>query len=85
MLGYAKSYLRYGRPVTGVVNAEKYFRLHSSINATGTAHLRMSSQNPNQQNVSKQPGAIYGQRLARCPVESGGVWTTRTRATVAGL
>jgi DNA polymerase I-like protein with 3'-5' exonuclease and polymerase domains len=56
MLGYAKSYLRYGRPVTGVVNAEKYFRLHSSINATGTAHLRMSSQNPNQQNVSKQPG-----------------------------
>ncbi len=63
MLGYAKSYLRYGRPVESLTSGgittdlADFFRLHSSINATGTAHLRMSSQNPNQQNVSKQPGS----------------------------
>jgi DNA polymerase I-like protein with 3'-5' exonuclease and polymerase domains len=30
--------------------------LHPSINPTGTATLRMSSQNPNEQNISKQEG-----------------------------
>lgn len=53
MLGYGKSYLRYGK----ATEFADYWRLHSSINATGTAHLRMSSSNPNQQNVSKQEGS----------------------------
>jgi hypothetical protein len=31
-----------------------YYRLHPSINPTGTDTLRMSSNNPNEQNISKQ-------------------------------
>jgi DNA polymerase I-like protein with 3'-5' exonuclease and polymerase domains len=36
--------------------SKDWFRLYSSINPTGTDTLRFSSQNPNQQNVSKKKG-----------------------------
>ena len=34
----------------------EWFRLHPSLNPTGTDTLRWSSQNPNEQNISKQAG-----------------------------
>lgn len=37
-----------------LIDAEDYIWLHPSINATGTGTLRMSSERPNEQNVSKQ-------------------------------
>lgn len=55
---YMTSYERYWVPVY-IVNAKTgagWYRLHSSLNPTGTDTLRWSSNNPNEQNVSKKKG-----------------------------
>lgn len=39
-----------------VQSASQWYRLHPSLNPTGTDTLRWSSQNPNEQNISKQKG-----------------------------
>lgn len=51
-LSYMSSYKRFWRALA----AGGYFRLFPSINPTGTDTLRMSSNNPNEQNISKQEG-----------------------------
>ena len=57
-LGYMTSYERYWVP-TGIYNRrgeQLWYRLHPSLNATGTDTLRWSSSNPNEQNISKKEG-----------------------------
>ena len=48
-VSYLESYRRFWRHV-----AQEWYVLHPSLNATGTHTLRMSSNNPNEQNISKQ-------------------------------
>lgn len=48
-VSYLESYKRFGVP-TG----DGFIVLHPNLNQTGTAHLRMSSDNPNSQNCGKQ-------------------------------
>jgi DNA polymerase I-like protein with 3'-5' exonuclease and polymerase domains len=48
-LSYMRSYRRYGIPL----DWKSFFRLHPWLNATGSATLRFSSANPNEQNISK--------------------------------
>jgi DNA polymerase I-like protein with 3'-5' exonuclease and polymerase domains len=49
-IAYMESYKRFWL----VLKEAGYYRLHPSINPTGTDTLRMSSSNPNEQNISKQ-------------------------------
>jgi len=41
---------------TRIRQSDTWFRLHPSLNATGTDTLRWSSSNPNEQNISKKEG-----------------------------
>ena len=50
-LTYMKSYERFWVPVQG---EERWFRLFPSLNPTGTATLRCSSERPNEQNISRR-------------------------------
>lgn len=52
-LNYMEGYKKFWLPL---VDYPEWFRLHPSLNATGTDTLRWSSQNPNEQNISKQEG-----------------------------
>lgn len=55
---YMNSYERFWIPL-GIRNAageQLWYRLTPSLNITGTAHLRWSSQDPNEQNISKKEG-----------------------------
>lgn len=55
---YMQGYKRYWLPM-GILNRrgeQLWYRLHPSLNPTGTDHLRWSSSNPNEQNISKQEG-----------------------------
>jgi DNA polymerase-1 len=52
MIGYEKFWV----PVSVDENGAGWYRLHPSLNTTGTATLRWSSSNPNEQNISKKPG-----------------------------
>ncbi len=57
-VNYLESYKRFWVPL-GIFNSngeQLWFRLHPSLNPTGTDTLRWSSQNPNEQNISKQEG-----------------------------
>jgi DNA polymerase-1 len=59
-ISYLESYERFWIPVKGVVNrkgeqlCQLWCRLHPSLNPTGTATLRWSSSQPNEQNISKK-------------------------------
>ena len=50
---YLEAYKRYWIPN---VSQASWYRLHPSLNPTGTNTLRWSSSNPNEQNISKQEG-----------------------------
>lgn len=50
-LSYMEGYERFWLPLS-----EDWYRLHPSLNATGTDTLRWSSSNPNEQNISKKEG-----------------------------
>lgn len=50
-LSYMEGYRRFWVPVSGCPG---WWRLHPSLNQTGTDTLRFSSSNPNEQNISKQ-------------------------------
>jgi DNA polymerase I-like protein with 3'-5' exonuclease and polymerase domains len=52
-LNYMEGYRKFWIPLT---DQPDWFCLHPSLNATGTDTLRWSSQNPNEQNISKQEG-----------------------------
>ncbi len=55
---YMKSYARFWLPM-GVFNSkgeQLWFRLHPTLNPTGTGTLRWSSSNPNEQNISNKKG-----------------------------
>jgi len=52
-LTYMASYRRFWRPVADI---RHWYRLHPSLNITGTDTTRCSSQYPNEQNISKQEG-----------------------------
>lgn len=57
-LTYMEGYQRFWIS-TGVFNEkgeQLWYTLHPSLNPTGTAHLRWSCKNPNEQNISKQEG-----------------------------
>ena len=49
MKGYERFWLPFG-------NDEEFRVLHPNLNPTGTAHLRWSSSDPNEQNISKKEG-----------------------------
>ena len=53
-INYMDGYERFWIPVPDCPN---WYTLHPSLNPTGTATLRWSCQNPNEQNISKQGGA----------------------------
>lgn len=57
-LGYMESYERYWVPldIWNEKGEQLWYLLHPSLNQTGTATLRWSSSNPNEQNISKKPG-----------------------------
>lgn len=52
-MGDMDGYRRFAVVIPGF---ERFFVLHPSLNPTGTVTLRWSSSNPNEQNISKQPG-----------------------------
>lgn len=52
-ISYMQSYLRFAISLAGFPG---FFRLHPSLNPTGTDTLRWSSNNPNEQNISKKEG-----------------------------
>ena len=52
-LAYMEGYERFWM---GTVGYRDWYRLHPSLNPTGTDTLRWSSSNPNEQNISKQEG-----------------------------
>ena len=52
-ISYMESYKRFAIQIPGY---DGYFRLHPSLNPTGTDTLRWSSSNPNEQNISKKEG-----------------------------
>ena len=57
-VGYMESYERFWVPL-GIFDKHRrqlWFRLHPNLNPTGTDTLRWSSNNPNEQNISKQKG-----------------------------
>ncbi len=57
-VSYMRSYERYWVPL-GVYDdygRQLWYRLHPSLNPTGTSTLRWSSSNPNEQNISKKEG-----------------------------
>jgi DNA polymerase I-like protein with 3'-5' exonuclease and polymerase domains len=71
-LQYMKGYRRFWKPVlTG--NGEGWFVLHPSLNPTGTATLRWSSQSPNEQNIAKQEG--FNLRYAFGPAPGREWWS----------
>lgn len=57
-LQYMSGYQRYWIPLGIMDNQGRqlWFCLNPSLNPTGTAHLRWSCKNPNEQNISKQEG-----------------------------
>jgi len=63
---YMDSYQKFWVPT----EHEQFFRLHPSLNPTGTNTLRGSSSNPNEQNISKQDGFnlryAFGPTPGRC-------------------
>lgn len=72
-LSYMKSYSRFWLPVNAYGedgNDNEWYRLHASLNPTGTNTLRWSSANPNQQNISKKEGFnlryCFGPAPGRC-------------------
>jgi DNA polymerase I-like protein with 3'-5' exonuclease and polymerase domains len=60
-LGYMESYEKFSLPMSGF--EEEWRVLHSSLNLTGTSTLRMSSHNPNQQQISKLEDELHGRNL----------------------
>jgi len=52
-ISYMSSYRRFGIEIPDLSD---FFKLHPSLNATGTSTLRYSSSNPNEQNISKKKG-----------------------------
>ena len=52
-LAFMRAYRRFWVPIDGFSN---WWRLHPSINPTGTKTIRWSSSNPNEQNISKREG-----------------------------
>lgn len=67
-LTYMSSYRRFWLPVS-----DKWYRLHPSLNPTGTATLRWSCSNPNEQNISKQKG--FNLRYAFGPAPGREWWS----------
>lgn len=58
-IAYMDGYVRFWIPVPGTIDPETgagWYRLHPSLNPTGTDTLRWSCSNPNEQNISKQEG-----------------------------
>lgn len=66
---YMEAYLRYA---VEIPDDDDTVRLHPNLNLTGTAHLRMSSSNPNEQNAQKKEyecGTCEGKKpnVVSCP------------------
>ena len=66
MNGYETAWL----PVPGLPG---WWRLHPSLNPTGTVTLRFSSNNPNEQNISKKEG--FNLRQLYCPLPGYEWWS----------
>lgn len=74
-ISYMESYERFWIPL-GIFNKkgeQLWFRLHPSLNPTGTATLRWSSSNPNEQNISKKKG--FNLRYGFGPAPGREWWT----------
>lgn len=67
-LGYMQSYQRFWRAVE-----KGWYRLHPSLNCTGTDTLRWSCQQPNEQNISKKEG--FNLRYAFGPAPGREWWS----------
>jgi len=57
-VSYMEGYTRFWVPMKGADgrHIDDWYRLHPSLNPTGTDTLRWSSSNPNEQNISKKEG-----------------------------
>lgn len=60
-LGYMESYEKFSLPDSEF--GDNWRVLHSILNLTGTSTLRMSSHNPNQQQISKLEDELHGRNL----------------------
>jgi DNA polymerase I-like protein with 3'-5' exonuclease and polymerase domains len=69
-MGYMNSYERFWMPIPGT---EEFFRLHPFLNPTGTNTLRWSSNNPNEQNISKKEG--FNLRYCFGPIDGREWWS----------
>lgn len=72
-LTYMEGYTRFWKPL-GIYNdkgEQLWYRLHPSLNPTGTDTLRWSSSNPNEQNISKKEGFNLRYTFGPAP---GRVW-----------
>lgn len=56
-LAYMEGYRRFWLPAPSVNGTGDWYVIHPSLNPTGTDTLRMSSSNPNEQNISKKKEA----------------------------
>ncbi len=63
-IGYMESYSGFMLPL---VSQKDWYVMHPSLNPTGTATLRCSSKNPNEQNISKQQGFNLRQAFGPAP------------------
>ncbi len=54
-LTYMATYEKFAVPIAGL-NIKEWFRIHPSLNGTGTRTTRLSSSNPNEQSISKKKG-----------------------------
>ena len=72
-LSYMESYQRFWLPVKSCSKHGLWYRLHPSLNTTGTDTLRFSSQNPNEQNISKQEG--FNLRYCFGPIREREWWS----------
>lgn len=81
-LGYLESYEKFWLPM-GIFNdrgEQLWFRLHPSLNPTGTDTLRWSSSNPNSQQISKQESECHlcsGNGCRTCDGTGIALWSLR--------
>lgn len=69
-LAYMKSYKKFWKPIEGVPD---WYKLHPSLNPVDTTTLRFSSNNPNEQNISKKEG--FNLRYAFGPAPGREWWS----------
>lgn len=74
-LSYIEGYERFTIPIQDGSLLQTFFIMHPGLNPTGSDTLRWSSQNPNQQNISKQSVGSHTLRYAFGPRKGREWWS----------